>query len=428
MRQTRTVSVTFLGFFLFSLVALYYYYEYWLRVAPSVMSAELKAFFDISDPVLGHLSACYYYAYVVMQIPVGIILDRYGVRKVISVACGLCVLGTFLFARTDSFGVAQIGRFLMGFGSAFAYVGVLKVANVWFPQKYFGLAAGITTTLGMMGADNGLQILGRLVQEESWQQALNQLAWFGVVLTLVLYFCLKDKAPPKQLPARASQTQAQPHLLGSFGEIAVSPKIWLSGVIGSLAYLPISAFAELWAIPYLEAAQYTKIEAAKIARFIFWGFAAGGPLWGMISASLNSRRLPLVVGSMVAAVTSVFIVTIPQMTPFLMKTMMFLCGTFASAQILVFAVSNDLCASKMNATAVAFTNMLVMLGGALLQPIIGVLLHLVAATEFGGPAHLVHRVQSYEAALLILPMSLLLCAVLSLSVEQIRSAKYRHSR
>ncbi|MEY3182607.1 MAG: major facilitator family transporter [Pseudomonadota bacterium] len=424
--KSTGTRVSVMGFLMFGLAALYYFYEYWLRVAPTVMSAELKSFFNISDPMLGHLAACYYYAYVVMQIPVGVIFDRYSVRTVLTLACAICVGGTFLFCGTDSFWMAQLGRFLMGFGSAFAYVGVLKISSIWFPKKYFGISAGICTALGMIGGYSGLTFIGWLVQTDGWQLGLRKIAWFGVGLTALLWFMLRDKPAKLVLvekdPEEASKTirhKSGKKLINSFTGILTSPKVWLSGLIGSLTYLPISAFAELWAVPYLEAVGYTKAAAATCSGTLFWGFAVGGPLWGVISAALNRRQLPLILGSLLSSIVSLGIITMPEISHSWMSIFFFACGLFASAQILSFAVASDLCVKRMNGTAVAFTNMLVMLGGALLQPVIGLLLHFMRPSEpTVDVAQLSNVVENYRWALSVLPISLLLSAGLSWFIHE----------
>src|SRR3990167_10224294 len=113
--------------------AVFYSYEYFLRISPSVMEDALRYHFALRATSFGILSAFYYYAYVPMQLPVGIMLDRYGPRLLLTIACGACVLGTFLFTLTTNFYTAATGRLFIGFGSAFAYVGVLKLATIWLP-------------------------------------------------------------------------------------------------------------------------------------------------------------------------------------------------------------------------------------------------------------------------------------------------------
>ncbi len=131
----ETNQVSGRAFTMCVLAAVFYCYEYYLRVAPSVMGDELKLTFNLSEAAFGHLAACYYYAYTPMQIPVGMLLDRFGVRKILTIACLLCALGTYFFAATEIFSVAQISRFMIGFGSAFAYVGVLKISDVWLLKQ-----------------------------------------------------------------------------------------------------------------------------------------------------------------------------------------------------------------------------------------------------------------------------------------------------
>ena len=110
--------------------ALFYCYEYLLRISPSVMMSDLMQAYHINATVFGNLAAFYYYAYTPMQLPVGILMDRYGPRRLLTFACLACALGSYLFAHAFHIELAQIGRFMVGFGSAFAFVGVLKLATI----------------------------------------------------------------------------------------------------------------------------------------------------------------------------------------------------------------------------------------------------------------------------------------------------------
>ena len=91
--------------------ALYYAYEYLLRISPSAMEFALRSHFGLTATGFGILSSVYYYAYVPMQLPVGILMDRFGPRRLLTIACAICVLGTLMFANASSVGVAGAGRF-----------------------------------------------------------------------------------------------------------------------------------------------------------------------------------------------------------------------------------------------------------------------------------------------------------------------------
>ena len=180
--KTPIKSNLYLSFTICSLAAIFYCYEYYLRVAPSIMSAELKHAYNLSDAGLGILSAYYYYAYMPLQIPVGLLMDKFGARRVLTCACLLCVIGTLAFTHAEHLIQAQFGRFLIGFGSAFAFVGVLKISNTWLPAKLYAMMVGLCMLLGMFGAMAGEMIMANLVQQIGWQKTLDSAMIFGIIL------------------------------------------------------------------------------------------------------------------------------------------------------------------------------------------------------------------------------------------------------
>ena len=105
-----------------ALGAAFYIYEYVLRITPGVITHELMAYFSINALVVSNLAAFYYYAYTPMQLPVGVLMDRFGPRWLLTFACLCCVIGSYMFGATTHLTVASVGRFLIGLGSAFALV------------------------------------------------------------------------------------------------------------------------------------------------------------------------------------------------------------------------------------------------------------------------------------------------------------------
>lgn len=186
-------NYTLMGWFICALGAVFYSYEYLLRIAPSAMESALRTHFDLSATGFGHISSIYYYAYVPMQLPVGLLLDRYGPRRLLTLACVICVLGTFLFTGTANFWVAASGRFLVGLGSAFAFVGVLKLATIWLPENRLAMVSGMTAALGTIGAMLGDNFLEIFVEKLGWVRTLNATAAFGIVLTFILWAGIQDK-------------------------------------------------------------------------------------------------------------------------------------------------------------------------------------------------------------------------------------------
>lgn len=283
-----------------SLGAIYYAYEYFLRISPSVMEPQLRNHFDLSASGFGFLSAFYYYAYVPMQLPVGVLMDRFGPRRLLTLACMICVIGTFLFAGTTVFSVAALGRFLVGLGSAFAFVGVLKLATIWLPEDKLAMVAGIATALGTIGAMIGDNLLGHMVFWLGWQSTVNFTAIFGVGLTIVLWFGIKDQ---KRYQRQKGTIDSFKKNMIDLGIIARNKQIWINGLYGCLVYLPTTVFAELWGIPYLIHAHGISEAGAHFANsLLFLGFTIGAPLMGFISDHFKRRKLPMMLGASSAAV------------------------------------------------------------------------------------------------------------------------------
>ncbi len=414
-----------IGWLICGLGAVFYSYEYLLRIAPSVMEHSLREHFNLSASGFGFLSSFYYFAYVPMQLPVGVLLDRYGPKRLLTIACLICVVGTFLFTATDVFWVAAIGRFLMGLGSAFAFVGVLKLATIWLPEERLGMVSGLTSALGPIGAMIGDNFLEHFVEKMGWIQTLNLTAVFGIGLTVVLWFGIKDRQ------GRHRQIGTVPTIkkgLIDLGIIIRNQQIWVNGMYGCLVYLPTTVFAELWGIPYLQHAHGLSAQGAGLANsLLFLGFILGAPLMGYISDKLQRRKFPMLFGAGGAAIVMMMILYLPGLSESNIQSLMFLLGLLYSAQAIVFAVGRELSPGEAAGTAMAVTNMIVMLGAMFLQPLVGNLLDFSLSTHVGGAAltgeavsnlQKLYSVDDYQFALSVIPLGILIAAILTFFLKE----------
>ena len=130
----------------------FYFYEFMIQVSPGVMAQDLMHDFGIRATGLGNLSAYYFYSYASMQLVVGVLLDSWGPRKLLSLSSIICAVGCYLFAHADSLLQAELSRLLIGAGSACAVISSFKLSTSWFPPRYFGVMTGLTVMTGMLGA------------------------------------------------------------------------------------------------------------------------------------------------------------------------------------------------------------------------------------------------------------------------------------
>ena len=413
------------GWLICGLGAVFYSYEYLLRIAPSVMEHSLRSHFNLSATGFGFLSSIYYFAYVPMQLPVGVFLDRYGPQRLLTFACFICVVGTFLFTSTPIYWVAALGRFLMGFGSAFALVGVLKLATIWLPENRLAMAAGMTSALGPIGAMLGDNFLEMFVEHIGWIKTLNATAFFGIGLTIVLWFGIHDKQGRHRQHGTVSTLK---NGMIDLGIIIRNKQIWVNGMYGCLVYLPTTVFAELWGIPYLMHAHGMSAHAAGVANsFLFLGFILGAPLMGYISDRLGRRKFPMLFGAAGAAILMMVILYMPGLSESNIQYLMFVLGLLYSAQAIVFAVGRELSPGEAAGTAMAVTNMIVMLGAMFLQPLVGRLLDFSLSKHLGDAAitgtavnnlQRLYSVDDFQFALSIIPLGILIASILTFFLKE----------
>lgn len=419
-------SYMVIGWLICALGAIYYSYEYFLRISPSVMEHSLREHFGLTATGFGMLSAFYYYAYVPLQIPVGVLLDRYGPRLLITIACLICVVGTFMFAGTTVFWIAALGRFLVGFGSAFAFVGVLKLATIWLPEDKLGMVSGMAAALGTIGAMIGDNLLGALVMDIGWERTVNLTAYAGIILAVILWFGIRDKKSTNQKQSGTVDSFRKSMI--DLGIIVRNKQIWLNGLFGCLVYLPTTVFAELWGIPYLKHAHaLTQSQADFANSLLFFGFTLGAPTMGYISDKLKRRKPPMLFGAMGAGIVMMIILYMPNLTATQINGLMFVLGLLYSAQCIVFAVGREVSPNEAAGTAMAMTNMLVMLGAMFLQPMVGKLLDFSLASHMANiplqdvpvdKLHQLYTADDYQFALSIIPIGIIIAAILTFFLKE----------
>lgn len=414
LNQSKT-SPMIKGIFICLLGAIFYCYEYLLRIIPGVMHTELRmGFGGISATAFGTLTAYYYFAYTPMQLPAGVLMDRYGPHKLLSFACLLCAVGSIMFSDTNHFYVALTGRFLVGLGSSFAFVGVLKLANNWLPKQYISLIAGVVTTLGMCGAILGEVSLTHMILLKGWRVVLNLASLMGGILTLLILFFLKD-GPAKQQVKLTHMSLS--HFIQDVFLVVKKLQIWLIGLIGALLYLSLSVFAELWGKAYLIAAHgLTQIEAANVVSMVFLGWAIGAPVVGFLSDWTERRIAFLFTGSLLSAVMIGLVLYCPFLSKGMLSLLLFGYGFFCSVEIVVFVLARESCYSKLVGTVFAVVNMIVMIGGMIFQPLVGKLLDVFWDGQMVHAIRLYNQLD-YQLVLSFLPLSLVLVAILTFFIR-----------
>lgn len=408
----QTSSQIFLPWIVWTLGCLFYFYEFLLQVSPGVMGTELMRDFAITGQTLGVLSGFYYYSYTPMQLPCGMLMDRFGPHRMLTLATITCAVSTIAFSMTDSLVTAFMARLSIGFGSAFAAVGTMKLASNWFSTKRFALLTGLMVSIGMLGAIGGEAPLALLVDHYGWRQSMFGIGIMGLILAFFIFIVIKDHPEQQNDASTAHVATDQPPLLRSLITLLKSKQIWFVAIYGSLMFMATPVLCGLWGVPFLMLKMnIVKAVAANYVSLVLVGWAIAGPLWGVYSNRIGLRKPPLYIGTVGALTTSVLFIYAPIKAPWIMEGLLFAFGIFSAGFLPAFSVAKELCSKHYVATGLGFMNMFNMIGIAFSQPFIGYVLDRMWTGELVNNAR-IYSLEAYHIGLAILPIGIFLALLI----------------
>jgi sugar phosphate permease len=418
--KVNTPSIFWSGCFIWSLAALFYFFDNLLNVSVGAMKPELSQAFYLSAAELGILSSCYLWPYAVMQIPAGLLMDSVGPRRVLTVASIFCAVGAWLFGVADSLLIACTGRACIGIGASFAVVGCSKIASVWFPPRRFALFMGLMVAVGMLGAAFGLATVSKIIQAFGWRESMYGGAMISVSLTVILWLIVRDKpgrldGDNENVPEKIKQVPIMQGLV----EVISCKQAWLVAIYAGLMFVPTLAFGGLWGIPFLvEGHGFSQGSAGIVVSLVFVGWIFGGPIYGWISDHMGRRIPPMYFSSAATLLISVIIIYLNNLSFIMISVLMFLLGSFSSGLIIAFAVTREKNRPEISGTAIGFINMLNTFSVALFQGVIGKVLDWTARDVVVSEAEKMFSLEDYRFALLSIPVCLVISLVMLVPIKE----------
>lgn len=379
------------GWLFWGVAAIFFLYEYFLRVLPSVILKDLGTSFKATPVELSAAVAVYLWVYSPLQLIVGALFDKYGAKFLVSGAALICGGGGLLFAMAEGLTGVALAQGLIGIGSAFAFVGAVYVATVWFPPSRLALIAGVTTAVGMLGEIIGQTPMVDAVAAFGWRDVVMVTGWVGIAIAVLLFIVIPPR--PDWFNDRfAGEEERKFTIFGGILHVLASWKLWVVGLISAILFLPLSVVAALWGNTFMETAgAYTAEQASFATIMLAVGWLIGCPLAGVVSDRIGSRRWPLLIGSIGGGIC-MFLFLWPSIFGYYgLLALLLIGGLFTSVQVICFAVAMELSPKSLRGTATACTNFITMLLAAGIQVAIGWIL----TNEMTMPA--VHRGQKHIA-------------------------------
>ncbi|MYW68877.1 MFS transporter [Streptomyces sp. SID8379] len=268
------------------------------RTSLGVAGLDAVERFHINASALSTFSILQLLVYAGMQIPVGLMVDRLGTKKVLTLGVVLFTVGQLGFAFSSSYSMALASRALLGCGDAMTFISVLRLGTRWFPARRGPLVAQLAGLVGMAGNLVSTLVLARLLHGVGWETAFAGSAALGVLVLVLMLLFLKDHPEgfePAPLPVtHKGAVYVRAQILASWREPGTRLGLW----VHFTTQFPAMVFLLLWGLPFLVEAQgLSRGTAGELLTLVVLANMVIGLVYGQIVARHHAARLPLALGT-----------------------------------------------------------------------------------------------------------------------------------
>ena len=386
----------------------FFAFQFILRVSPSVFAKDIMHDLGIDHCSFGGVATFFYVGYTSMQIIAGVLLDKFGVRKPLTVATFLCFVGALIFAIGSSVALLAVGRLLMGIGGAFGFLSCMKIATAWFPANRLGTVIGVSMLVGSAGAVFGGAPLALLVEYTGWQESMLILSGISLLIALASWLIVSDHSKSPSLEAEDLP------IFEALTIVLTKPQTYVFAIFGSLMYLTLSVFADLWGTTFISQVYgLSKTTAAGAVNTIYIGFGLSGLLTAVVADKMQSYKKPILWGRVVTLLAFTTIIYFPIFSVEALYAVFFGTGLFLGSQIFAFACVCELNSKTVSGTASGVHNTFCMLSGIIFQPLVG---HILDLLGHGGEGH---SILEYQYALSVVPIAVLLALLMTFLMKEL---------
>ena len=383
------------------------FFQFFLQTSSSLMNELWMKDFNINTLQVSNLSAAFFYTYVLMQIPVGLLYDRFSVKKILIIAAVTLALGCFILSITHSYSMAVAARFLMGIGSSFGYIGMLKVVLNNFTPNRFALMLGIGETIAMTIVTLGVIILGLFLKLHSWRIAMFICAILAIAIVAAITFYMQEYSKPKGTQVQQSFSA----IIRQVKSLIFNKQVILNSMYGFFLFAIVNAFTSLWGVSFItNTTNFSHEIAANMVSVVFVGLGIGAPLIGLLSKKLHNNTQIMFYCAIVMSITTLIIVFITGLSKPAWFVLLFISGLCCAGYVPGLAVIKDSVSPEIQATSLAASNMIIMSSAPILQLLIGSLLHsnILSLSPAG----------NYRFALAVIPLGMITAVILCRFIKE----------
>jgi sugar phosphate permease len=374
---------------IFALAACLFLLSQFYRVSNAVIAPMLIADLSLDTKAIGLMSASFFYAFALTQIPISLLLDKVGPRSMMTVLSSIGVLGAIIFSLADTLAVGVTGRVLLGVGMACNLMGSYKLLTLWFSPRAFASVAGILVAVGTLGNMVATTPLVLLVEQMGWRAGFQLIAMVHLLLTISFYIIVRDRPRHHDFDSESADTTLDiKQALGNLKMLFKQKDYWIISFATFARYGIFAAFQALWAGPYLmEVVGLSALATGNLILLLNVGMVLGSPCWGALSDRLfKTRKWVIVAGSLGIGASIVGLATISAQTPFLVLALIFFCfGLFNATGLLMYPHIKELMPSEMSGAAMTGINFFTMIGPAVFLQGLGYFMQALYPEASRGP-------------------------------------------
>lgn len=369
--------------------ALFFAYHFVQMSLFNPLSAQIMEAFSLSVEQFGSISSSYFLAVAIMAFPAGVLTDKYSCRSLMLTLLAITTATLLVLPHlTDAVSLGAL-RFCQGLVHAFSVIVCMKLASQWIPPQRMAIASSLIISIGLIGGGLSQPFIAAAQQTFGWHAAVYGDAALGVMIWL-LFWCLIRDNPTH----RANAPQWGDYIRGL--KISLGNKQnWLGGVYICLLNLPIILLGTVWGGAYLESTwQISEQASALIVSMMFLGMVIGGPLAGILSDMIQSRRIPLVAGTLFSALVIGILLMGVSLSGTWLAVLFFLAGVTTSSQVVVYPVIVEDNPLQFTGSAMSIVTFMLMAGNSMATMGFGWILS--RSTESMGGGAVLYSVDSFN--------------------------------
>lgn len=387
MSSSRTIA-----WMIWLIASIFYAYQYILRVMPNIMMSELIAQFHIDAAIFGQFTGIYYIGYTLMHLPIGIMIDRYGPKKVMPICMLLTVVGALPIIFAEFWLYPIIGRALVGIGSAAAILGVFKIIRLTFSEQRFTRMLSFSVTIGLIGAIYGGGPVNYMCLTLGYKTVVGIFASMGVVLSIVTYILVPNV-----------KSQNTTSIISDIKAVFANTKVMAVCLLAGLMVGPLEGFADVWGTEFLKQVYgFENGIAASLPSIIFVGMCFGAPVLSLLAEKTKSHLGVISTAGAIMAICFTFIISGILNNISIMMATFVIIGICCAYQIIAIYKASTYVKENVVGLTTAVANMIIMAFGYMFHSVIG-----QVTAAFGG----VQSASAFTYGLTIIPAALIIGAL-----------------